>query len=256
MADSNTTMVEKQTYKYIAPTPPSELLDSSTFVIDFTNRKFVHVGFDPQNNFDVMIHIITPSRYISIDPEFLKRIYDLMGNIFSFILDPPQKSVESIFLDDDVVTLSKTIYRGENHLVFNSRVQEGCRVLLNRTDLFALQNLERVIFENIVRKTTFTKPYMEYQFNQIVYLLASRDRLVEIADVEYMKNYINSVPEKEIEVSTSQSIPSFVTQFKMFAFEQLAVKTLSEGKKILESEVRYTLFFHLNIIIIYLFIFI
>jgi hypothetical protein len=244
MADSNPTMFKKQTYKYVAPTPPTELLDSSTFVIDFTNRKFVHVGFDSQNNFDVMIHIITPSRFISINPEFLKRIYDLMGNIFSFILDPPQKSVESIFLDDDVVTLSKTIYRGENYLVFNSRVQEGCRVLLNRTDLFALQNLERVIFENVVRKTTFTKPYMEYQFNQIVYLLADRDGLDEIANVEDMKNYINSVPEKEIEVFTSQSIPSFVAQFKMFALEQLAMKTLSKRKIKLESEVRYyTLFF-------------
>jgi hypothetical protein len=237
MADSNPTMFKEQEYKYVAPTPPSELLDSSTFVIDFTNRKFVHVGIDIQNNFDVMIHIITPSRFISIDAEFLKRIYDLMGNIFSFILDPPQKCVESIFIDDEVITMSKTIYRGENYLVLNSRVQEGCRVLLNRTDLFALQNLERVIFENVTRKTMFTKPYMEYQFNQIVYLLADRDGLDVIANVEDMKNYINSVPEQEIEVLTSQSMPSFVDQFKLFALEQLAVKTLSKRKIKLEYEV-------------------
>jgi hypothetical protein len=160
-----------------------------------------------------------------------------MGDIFSFILDPPQKSVESIFLDDDVVTLSKTIYRGENYLVLNSRVQEGCRVMLNRTDLFALQNLERVIFENVTRKTTFVRPNVIYQFDQIVCLLAGRDGLDVIANVEDMKNYINSVPEQEIEVFTSQSIPSLIGQFKLFALEQLAAKTLSKRKTKLESEV-------------------
>ena len=256
MADSNPTMFKKPVYKYIAPAPANELLDSSAFIIDFTNRKFIHVGIDIQNNFDVMIHIITPSRFISIDPEFLKRIYDLMGNIFSFILDPPQKSVESIFLDDDVVTLSKTIYRGENHLVFNSRVQEGCRVLLNRTDLFALQNLERVIFENVERKTTFTKPYVEYQFNQTVCILADRDGLDVIANVEDMKNYINSIPEQEIEVLTSQSTPSFITQFMMLALEQLAVKTLSKRKMKLKSEVRFykKKFFFTLILLLYIYI--
>jgi hypothetical protein len=78
---------------------------------------------------------------------------------------------------------------------------------------------------------------MEYQFNQIVYLLADRDGLDVIANVEDMKNYINSVPEQEIEVLTSLSLPSFVDQFKLFALEQLAVKTLSKRKIKLESEV-------------------
>jgi hypothetical protein len=109
--------------------------------------------------------------------------------------------------------------------------------MLNRTDLFALQNLERVIFENVTRKTTFVRPNVIYQFDQIVYLLAGRDGLDEIDNVEDMKNYINNVPEQEIEVFTSQSIPSFVYQFKMLALEQLAAKTLSKRKTQLESEV-------------------
>jgi hypothetical protein len=109
--------------------------------------------------------------------------------------------------------------------------------MLNRTDLFALQNLERAIFENVTRKTTFTRPYVKYQFDQIVYLLAGRDGLDEIDNVEDMKTYINNVPEQEIEVFTSQSIPSLIGQFKLFALEQLAAKTLSKRKTKLESEV-------------------
>lgn len=46
MADSNPTMFKKQACMYVTPTPPNDLLDSSTFVIDFINRKFVHVGFN------------------------------------------------------------------------------------------------------------------------------------------------------------------------------------------------------------------
>ena len=234
---------KKHAFKYVAPAPPSELLDSSTFVKDFTNRKFVHVGFDSQNNFNIAIHIITSSRFISINVQFLKRIYTLMGNILSFILDPPQKYRESIFLDDGVVTISKSIYQGQNYLVLNSRVQEGCRVMLNITDLYTLQNLERTIFENVTRKATFTRPYVKYQFDRIVYILAGRDRLEEIANVEDMKTYIKNVPDQEMEVFTSPSMPSFVNQFKLFALEQLAVKTLSKRKTKLESEV---LFFHLK----------
>jgi hypothetical protein len=99
----------KQTFKYIAPTPPSELLDSSVFVIDFTNRKFVHIGFDSRDNFNIAIRIITPSRFIDISPQILKRIYSHIGEILSFILDPPQKYSKSIFLEDETVTISKTI---------------------------------------------------------------------------------------------------------------------------------------------------
>jgi hypothetical protein len=234
--ESNT--FKKQMYKYVAPTPPSELLDSSTFVMDFTNRKFVHVGLDSQDNFNVVIHIVTPSRFINISPQFLKRIYSIMGDIFSFILDPPQNYRDTIFLDDELVTVSKTVYQGENYIVLNSRVQEGCRVLLNRTDLFALQNLERVIFESAERKTTFVRPNVLYQFDQTVCILAGRDGLDEITNVKDMKTYINNELDREVKVfEVPASQPSFVDQFKLFSLEQLAVQTLSKRKTKLKSEV-------------------
>ncbi|VVC27578.1 Hypothetical protein CINCED_3A025128 [Cinara cedri] len=46
MADTNA--VKK--FIYIAPTPPADLIDSTSFTIDFAGRKFLHVGLDPRIN--------------------------------------------------------------------------------------------------------------------------------------------------------------------------------------------------------------
>lgn len=68
-------------FKYIAPTPPSNLIDSSTFNINFSARKFINAGLDLWDQFNVVTHIITPSRHIFISTEFVRRIFLLMGNI-------------------------------------------------------------------------------------------------------------------------------------------------------------------------------
>jgi len=83
----NTAIYKQELYKYIAPTSPNNLLYLSSFTIDFKNPKFLQVGLNPENNFDVSIHIITSSRHIVISHDFLREIYALMDNILSFILD-------------------------------------------------------------------------------------------------------------------------------------------------------------------------
>jgi len=45
-------------------------------------------------------------------------------------------------------------YKGETMLVIESKTQKGCRILLNRINLMALQNLEWTIFETITTKMT------------------------------------------------------------------------------------------------------
>lgn len=80
-------------------------------------------------------------------------------------------------------------------------MQKGCRVLLNKTELFVFKNLERVIFEFAERKTTFVSSNVLYQFNQTMYILAARDVLDEIGNMKDMMTYINNVPNREIEAS-------------------------------------------------------
>ena len=78
-------------YKYVAPAPPAELIACTNYTIDFVNRKFLQLGFDPTQEFNVCVRIITPSRYVNISVDFLKRIYSLMGHILSHILDTTVK---------------------------------------------------------------------------------------------------------------------------------------------------------------------
>jgi len=79
---------KKKAFTYVPPSPPVELIESTSYTLDFANRKFVHIGIDPVEKCRVVIRLIT-SRHIKIAPDFLRRIFSLMGNILSFILDIP-----------------------------------------------------------------------------------------------------------------------------------------------------------------------
>lgn len=81
-----------------------------------------------------------------------------MGNIFSFILDQPQKYKRKLFLETEIVSLPSMVYQGKTMLVNESKTQAGCRVLLNRADLIKLQYLEWCIVETVVRKSTIIRP--------------------------------------------------------------------------------------------------
>ncbi|KAE9540652.1 hypothetical protein AGLY_003897 [Aphis glycines] len=129
----------QKSFTYIPPTPPAELIDCNNFILDFADRKFLNIVFDSEDKFNIVIHIITPSRYVSIYESFLRRIFSLMGNILSFILDVPQKCRKQIFLEDEFTTVSNMVYRGENVLVIESKKKKGC---------------QESIFETIARKSS------------------------------------------------------------------------------------------------------
>jgi len=84
-----------------------DLIDTTNFVIEFVSHKSISIGLDPSKDFHVSIHIITPSRFVCITADFLRRIYSLMGNILSIISDPPIKSRERLFLKDETITLTR-----------------------------------------------------------------------------------------------------------------------------------------------------
>lgn len=67
-----------------------------------------------------------------------------------------------IFLDDNIITMSKTIFYQQNYPVLNLQMHEGYCIMLNREYLFALQDLERVIFESVAIKTTTSKLNLLY----------------------------------------------------------------------------------------------
>ncbi|XP_003244216.1 uncharacterized protein LOC100569355 [Acyrthosiphon pisum] len=221
--EDNAALYKKKTFAYVQPTPPAELIESTTYTLDFTNRKFVHIGIDPTEHFQVAIHLLTSSRHVNISPDFLKRIFSMMGHILSFILDTPQKCKRFIFLETESHKISSMVYGGENVLVIESKTHKGCRVLVNRADLISLQYLEWCIFETVTRKSTITQPVVLKQF----------DMFSNYINVEFHK--LNSPPKTTAEMITFvknlhddtiiSNMPkndvNHISQIKMYASTQL-----------------------------------
>lgn len=209
-------------FQYVAPTPPSNLIDSNTFNIDFADRKCLNIGLDPTDNFNTTtIHIITRPRHVVISPNFLKKIFSFMGNILSVILDVPDKSRNIIFLSDEINKLSKMVYKGQNMLVVESLIQNGCRVLLSRQDLMILQNLECSIFEVITRKSSTTRPVVLKQLEQVVYYF--KTKFQRETDIKDMINRINGIHnEIFISNSTKSKNKRYISQLKLYACSQIA----------------------------------
>lgn len=135
----NSALYKKKSFTYVPPTPPAELIETSSYTLDFAARKFIHIGIDPSEKLQVVVHLLTSSRHVHVSTDFLKNIFSYMGHILSFILDTPQKYKRIIFYEDQKMKLSSMTYSGENVLVIEAKNRDGCRVLLNRADLIRLQ---------------------------------------------------------------------------------------------------------------------
>jgi hypothetical protein len=229
MAGSNTTIVEKQEYKYVAPAPPTELIDSTTFVIDFVERKFIHIGLDPTEQFNITVHIITPSRHVSFPHEFLNKIYSLMGNILSFTLETPDKTKNIIFFNDKTIKLSNMVYRAQNVLVIESLINDGCRILLNYKDLMTLQSMEWYIYETIVRKSNIVRPMVLQQVDQMGTYMKKRNNIPKNSDTKERLAYTvkNIVSDEEFIENIPKNEHCYISQIKTYATEQVVEKWTS-----------------------------
>ncbi|KAE9523773.1 hypothetical protein AGLY_015833 [Aphis glycines] len=216
------TVYKKNVFTYVPPSPPAKLIDCSNFFLDFSSRKFLNIGLDPTDEFNTVIHIITPSRFVNISADFLKRIYRLMGNILSFILEQPQKYKCNLFLNSDSITISSMVYHRENMLVIESKIQDGCRTLL------ILQDFEWSIFEIIERKTKTVKPIIIQQINQITSYLKTNTK-VETRTLEDMTNRVKSI--NNIFIVTHVNDYNFTSQLQLHAAEYIAQRWLDELEK-------------------------
>jgi hypothetical protein len=189
--EANAAVYNKQVNnKFCVPTP-HELMDSTTFTIDFADRKFVTIGLDATTNaFDVTVRISTSTRYVSISVDFLRQIFSMMGHILSIITNPPVKSRESLFLKDKTITRSK-MYRGDNMLAIESVT--GGRAMLNRENLLALQDLAACINETIVQKIAIVRPLVQGQLEQIAEYLKTDFFLEKTSTVQDIAAFISGI---------------------------------------------------------------
>ncbi|CAI6363406.1 unnamed protein product [Macrosiphum euphorbiae] len=201
----------------------AELIDTTDFVIDFIGRKSISIGLDPSRDFDVSIRIITPSRFVCITADFLRRLYSLMGHILSIITDPPVKSLEKLLLRDETITLCKISYRGNNMLVIESHRQKGRRVLLSRRNLLKLQDMQWIINEVIAQKSNIIRHMVMGQTDLMAAYLYANIPAEKSSSVEEITAIICNI---HSDLSTLNIVPkneySFANQIKLFAHKQLA----------------------------------
>lgn len=215
-------------YKYVAPTSPTELIDCTNFTIDFENRKFLNVGFDSKDEFNIVVQIITPSRYVNISPDFLRRIYSVMGHVLSYILDTTVRYKKIIFLEDEFVLLTSMVYKGEHVLVMESKKIDGCRTILNRRDLMTIQDLESTILETITMKIAITRPIILNQIDQITDYLKTDFNVDKSAKLEEVVSITKGIHAELITSHIPKNKQSFIHQIKLLATEQLAIKWMEK----------------------------
>jgi len=242
---ANMANIWKKTFTYVPPSPPANLIDCSNLTIDFTARKFLNIGLDPTDEFNTKIHIITASRYVNIPTDFLMRIFRLMGNILSFILDRPEKYNRKLFLETDSISLTSMVYQSENTLVIESKIQDGCRVLLNRSDLLQLQDLESTIYDIIKRKSDIIKPIVMHQIDLIATFLKINVPLQNSA-IEIMRTRVRNIDTNYISIHViGENDYIFTSQLKLYATDYIIKKWMEKVKK---YEVRI---FFLNLFLCY-----
>ncbi|XP_050066092.1 uncharacterized protein LOC126555177 [Aphis gossypii] len=120
------------------------------------------------------------------------------------------------------------VYQGENMLIIESKIQDGCRILLNRNDLLKLQDLEWSIFEIIERKTKIVKPLVIQQINQIASYLKTNTK-VETRTLEDMTIRVKSI--NNICIATHVNDYNFTSQLQLHAAEHIAQRWLDELEK-------------------------
>ena len=111
------------------------------------------------------------------------------------------------------------IYRDENMLVFKSKVDEGCRVLLSLEDLLAVQDLEWVIIELTTRKSLVVRPLLLDQFEKMVHFIQNKITIRGLSKYEEIKQFIKRLYDEEILDNIPKTNQSFLSQLKIFACE-------------------------------------
>ena len=146
-----------------------------------------------------------------------------MGHVLSFILDQPQRYKRVTFFETDRFKLSSMVYGGENVLVIESKNVEGCRVLLNRTDLIQLHRLGYAIFEAIVLKDVFITPLILKQIDQFGAYLEERCSREKSPpkNIEERKLYIKNM-QLDRDDRIVKSAPNLTRQIQLYAVTQLA----------------------------------
>lgn len=146
-----------------------------------------------------------------------------MGYVLCYVPETYQKLKKIPFLDDESVLITNTVHRGKNMLVIRSKNIEGCRVLLTRSELLTLQDLERDIFETTSQKEMVVQPMVLRQFNQIWQITNEKAAKCEFTNIADVKMFVKLMMyEEDIMENQPKSTQCFTSQLKLLVCEPIA----------------------------------
>lgn len=145
-----------------------------------------------------------------------------MGDILSFLLDIPPRYKKNIFLNTSSRALSSMVYRNENVLVIESKIKDGCRVLLIYRDVTNLLRVERCIFEIANRKSIVVHPMIQSQIRDMVETIKINENCRECKTIDDMTTSIRSIDADKILENMHVLGQSFVGQLKLLVIDRLA----------------------------------
>jgi hypothetical protein len=150
--------------------------------------------------------------------EQFSKSYILVDGKYNFVLDNPKKYKITLFLETDMISMFSMVYHRENMLAIESKIRDGCRVLLNRSDLMRIKYLECCIFEIIARKSTIVRPIVLKKFNTFL----------KYIDVEFIK--VNSPLKKKKKKNRRNECINLIKGIKLV---NTYIKNLSDDRAIL-----------------------
>ncbi|XP_050520701.1 uncharacterized protein LOC126894069 [Daktulosphaira vitifoliae] len=224
--------VRKQHYIYIAPTPPAEMIDSSSYTIAFSDRKFLQVGLNPKDDFNVTVCIITPSRYISMSADYLNIIYGMRDEITLFLQSPPVKGENIMVYQNVDFNITKVLYHDTVHLVLESRMVDGCRVLLNNENINRLMDLQCTINSTISRKIK-TRLLLSHQIDRIIQYADGKwsDPKIQQSNNDEIVNFIRSLNDKEICDTFPKGDSNYISELKNLAYNVIVDRWVKSWSK-------------------------
>lgn len=214
------TLYKNKSFTYIPPTTPSDLMESTSFTLDFMTRKFLQIDIDPTEDFEIVIRILTSYRYVHITFFTLKQLFSLMGNNLSFILNTPVKYKWIIFLGTEILKWYSMVYEDENVLEVESKYWEGWRVILNRSDLICLRYSEGTILETIHWTGAYTHSLATNQVREYINYLDEKIRQMQSPPVNAEEMLI--FVKKEHDYRVIQTGPIATRQIQLFAAAHVA----------------------------------
>lgn len=240
--------------KYSTLRPPHELIDCTVFTIDYSSRKYIQIGLDPKETFNVKIHILTSTSYVTVSIILFSRLISAMSTILTNLSIEKtalenyekkfQKNVMKKLLTDESFIISKLVSRGQHLLVVQAKSDTYSKILLCREELLKIQELQHVVNAVYYHKSYVTRLIVLEQLEIFVKYLDSQWKEKNSFHSDEMVCYIQKMSQETISSLISNDKPDYINQLISIAAKSVADAWVELKHSEIEVIIDFTLLYN------------